>query len=720
MYTLLDWQFFRLYSTTLTGMLNRFIITLFFFSCCLSVRAQTREADSLHAIARKVPQDTTVINALLALAQSTGSDNYDSSMLYAHQALAIAEKLNDRIWQGRSNYQMGATSFAFGYAKESIGYFETAIRFLSDGDSIKYWIAKSMNGMGNAQRRLGRLKEATDSYLGAKEIYEAIGDKKGIAGTYNNLGIIFNEEGQPEKALEYYAIARKMNIEINNQSWLSKNYSNMGTAYYNMKQYDSAEVYFKLGMQMSLDLGDQHGWAQDMMNLGNVYTSKKNFGAAESQFITTLNFYRQNGYEPDMALAMHNLAGLYTATGQYDKSKLYLDSAAAISLRYEDLSSLVEIYQGYASMYSGAGDYKSAFTYYGLFATLRDSIQSTDMKNQMDQMEESLREEKLNEKNLELEQTKELQDIQLNRSNIIIASAGGGIVLVLLLAFVVFKRYQLKKKANDLLKERNLEIQKQKAIIEQKSLDISDSINYAKKIQDTVIPDTAPFLSAYADSFVLYRPRNIVSGDFYWYALSDKKNHIAVADCTGHGVPGAFMSMIGIDKMHHAVVESGISQPSKALGAVNRGLKLALRQSDDIEGMRDGMDIALIAIDHKTNTLEYAGANRPLWIIRNNELIEMNPSKVSLGGFTATAHEFSQMEFQLEKNDCIYLFTDGYADQFGGPKGKKMMTKKFREILISVCDKPLAEQKIHLEQQFDLWKGALEQVDDVCVIGIRY
>jgi len=701
-------------------MLTRFFLALIILLSCTRLSAQDQPlVDSLLLVAKKSPQDTTAINAYLALSQETIQTDYEQSMGYARSGLKIAESLDSNFWIGRCYYQMGSVCFSFGYSKEAIDHFNAAIASLEKTTHGTYWIAKSSNGRGNAERRLGRLKEATDSYLDAKKMFEALGDKKGIAGAYNNLGIIFMAEGQQEKALEYYRIARRMNIEIGNKPWLSKNLSNMGSAFYNLHEYDSAEVYFTEGLRLSLEVGDQSGWALDMTNLGNVYTSKKEYVKAKDQFTQSIAFYRESERYGDMAFVMYNLAGLYTATGEYALAKIYLDSGAAISAQYGDFANLIEIYRGYAAMYEALGDYKNAFYYQHLYFTKKDSITSSDMKNQMDQMEESLREEKLKEKNAALEQSQILQDVEINRSYIIIAAAAGGIVLVLLLAFVMFKRYQLKKKANDLLKERNLEIQLQKAIIEQKNRDISDSINYAMKIQETVLPDLTAFQARFSDSFVFYRPRDVVSGDFYWFSVSDKKSYVTVADCTGHGVPGAFMSMIGIDKISYAVLELKIATVSGILSSVNRLLKTVLKQDDLTGGMRDGMDVALISIDHEKMTLGFAGANRPVWIIRNNELITLAPSKVSIGGHTAAAYEFAEQEFALQKNDCIYLFTDGYADQFGGPKRKKMMTKKFRQIVLATAHEPMEVQKKAIAANFDSWKQDIEQVDDVCVMGIR-
>jgi tetratricopeptide (TPR) repeat protein/serine phosphatase RsbU (regulator of sigma subunit) len=693
-------------------MIPRIFAPLLFLAFSMPAFAQDQKAiDSLTLIAKKNPQDTSSVSAYLELSQATLYSGYDKSFAYAKSGLAVAEKLNDDHWKGRCYNQMGTVCFSYGLSKEAIDNYSNAISILEIKEDSSYWIAKSMNGMGNAQRKMGRTKEATDSYLYAKNIFEKLHDKKGIAGTYNNLGIIFMAEDQQEKALEYFKIARRMNIEINNIPWLAKNLSNMGNAFFNLGQYDSAEVYFNQSMKMCLELNDLGGWATDVSNLGNVYTSKKEYKKAKEQFEIALDFYRNNDQEAEMALSMSNIAGLYTETGDYEIAKQYLDSSVAIGIKYNDLVSLLAAYKSYTVMYEKSGDFENAYKYYSMYATKKDSMISSDMKGQMDQMEESLREEKLKEQNETLEHSK-------NRSNIISYTAIGGIVLVLLLAFTLFKRYQLKKKANDLLKERNREIQSQKAIIEQKSEEVSDSINYAKKIQDTLLPDLPAFHSAFKNAFIFFRPKNVVSGDFYWFSPSENKTFVAVADCTGHGVPGAFMSVIGIDKLNQAMIEFKGATPSGILASVNRQLKTVLKQDDLTGGMRDGMDIALVAIDHKKMLLEFSGANRPIWIIRNEELIELEPSKASIGGHTPASHEFSLHEFELQRNDCIYLFSDGYADQFGGPKEKKMMTKNFKKILLSLSKEPMDSQKRMIAEKFDRWKNNLEQVDDICVMGI--
>ncbi|MEW6468919.1 MAG: SpoIIE family protein phosphatase [Bacteroidota bacterium] len=265
----------------------------------------------------------------------------------------------------------------------------------------------------------------------------------------------------------------------------------------------------------------------------------------------------------------------------------------------------------------------------------------------------------------------------------------------------------------------DITLQKQnEEIIREKNKDITDSINYARKIQQSILPSEEILLRNYPDSFVLYRPKDIISGDFYWYADIGAYLLFACADCTGHGVPGALMSMIGSNFITHIVNEKEITTPDGALMELDKRVRKALRQDEEPES-KDGMDIAFCALQKEKRVLHYAGANRPLVLVRNGELREYAPSKFPIGGQFNADKKFEDNKLLLEKGDCIYLFTDGIADQFGGPKGKKFMKKRFYELLQRICSLPMSGQKSSILVAFEDWKGQLEQVDDVLVMGIR-
>ena len=311
----------------------------------------------------------------------------------------------------------------------------------------------------------------------------------------------------------------------------------------------------------------------------------------------------------------------------------------------------------------------------------------------------------------------------------------GGLLVLTVLIFCVFlirNRYRLTYKE---IKSR-LELEKSKALIQfqkeevdEKNQEIISSLRYAKRLQEALLPPKNLLDSFFKENyFILYKPRDIVCGDFYWArkikttpsnGLSKDYLLIAVADCTGHGVPGAFMSLLGSNFLHQSAAEKSINSPADALDFLNQKIITTLNHGYGDEEIRDGMDISLIAIDLDSKQLSYSGANNPVYIIRNKSLETLKPNKQAIGNMNDIVLPYDNKTTQLEPDDCIYLFTDGYADQFGGPKGKKLMRKLFEDTLIENSNKSMLMQKAALEKVFNDWKGSHDQVDDVCVVGIQ-
>ncbi len=290
-------------------------------------------------------------------------------------------------------------------------------------------------------------------------------------------------------------------------------------------------------------------------------------------------------------------------------------------------------------------------------------------------------------------------------------------IVTIVLALAVF--IAIVESSFQYLYKQQTRIESQKNIIEIKSAEITDSIRYAKRIQQAKLPNKEEIYSLFPQSFVLFKPKDIVSGDFYFFHKKDQSIFIASADCTGHGVPGAFMSMIGSEKLEDAVSNS--TDTSEILKQLNKGIKFSLHQSDSDESTRDGMDIALCSVDKENRSIKFAGANRPIWIIRNGQedIEEIKGTKSAVGGSSEDNQHFDTHVIQLQRGDTFYISTDGYADTFGGQKEKKLTTKKFKEILLSIQNKSLKEQGIHLDNYIEDWKGEIEQVDDILVIGVR-
>jgi serine phosphatase RsbU (regulator of sigma subunit) len=266
------------------------------------------------------------------------------------------------------------------------------------------------------------------------------------------------------------------------------------------------------------------------------------------------------------------------------------------------------------------------------------------------------------------------------------------------------------------LNQANSKVRETLAIIEEKNKHIIDSINYALRIQKAILPNDDEIKKALPESFILYKPKDVVSGDFYWFAERGNKKLIAAVDCTGHGVPGAFMSMIGSALLNEIVNNQKITDSDVILNKLREGIIKAMKQTGAEGENKDGMDIALCVIDE--DSIQFSGANNPLWIISNGELIETKGDKQPIGIYSNSVY-FTKSMIQPQKGDCIYIFTDGYADQFGGESGKKFKYKNLKETLLSINKKPMEEQKQILDSMIEDWKGGFEQIDDILLIGIR-
>lgn len=293
-------------------------------------------------------------------------------------------------------------------------------------------------------------------------------------------------------------------------------------------------------------------------------------------------------------------------------------------------------------------------------------------------------------------------------------------ILVIIGGFWGFVKYRTSsiKRENKILEEK---VEERTQELAQKNKDITSSIQYAKRIQLAILPPLEQIFKYFPQSFVLYKPKDIVSGDFYWFGVKDGKKIIAAVDCTGHGVPGAFMSMIGHNLLNQIISENGITEPDEILNSLHRGVQAALKQGTNVVDTSDGMDVALCCIDSKNDTLEFAGAYRPLFIVNGKKFEKIEADKSPIGGSQLDAdRKFTSHKIKINKGDTFYMASDGYADQFGGEKGKKFMVKRFNELMLAMQPQSMEEQCKTLDSTFESWRGTYQQIDDILVIGIRF
>ncbi|HTL80597.1 MAG TPA: SpoIIE family protein phosphatase, partial [Bacteroidia bacterium] len=443
-------------------------------------------------------------------------------------------------------------------------------------------------------------------------------------------------------------------------------------------------------------------------NIGQIDYLLGAYDEAGKQLKEALIQQRKDEDDYSIMSSETTLAGVYIKSNELDSALTLLNDALRRAKNLGANDNLKDIYQALSDAYNAKGNSHLALEYYKLYSDAKDSVFNAENNRALLDVQAEYENDK---------KESELQDqMKENRNKtMLLVFVSCGLLLVMLVAFLIYSRSRVKHKANVVLEQAFRDLELKSAEVVEKNKEITDSIEYAKRIQETFLVPENHFRKLVQDYFIFYRPRDIVSGDFYWSSKVSDHNIFAVADCTGHGVPGAFMSVICNDFMNQVIRDLGVVSPELILRLLDEKIKHLQGTAE----LKDGMDIALISIDTRTDKLYFAGAHRPLVIIRNGELIELKGAKCSIGEVTGAKKTFPEQEFQLQKGDCVYLFSDGFAHQFGGPKGKKFKYRRLLETLQEMYKRPMNEQGSLLTNVFNEWKSGHEQVDDVCVLGLR-
>jgi len=570
-------------------------------------------------------------------------------------------------------------------------------------------------------------EKALQYFIAAEKMAVAKSDKMTAGAAMQNIGMIYQTQTLYEKALVNYGSALNMFKEIDHKKSIASVYTSIGSLYYDLKNNEKALDYFLQSLKLMEELNDKEGIAGGLNNTAIIYEELKNYSKAMEYHKRSLKLNREHYNARAVSSSLFNIALIYNSQKEYDNAIRYIDSATIIAKQEGAIEYLKEYYNTLHEIYFQKNDFKTALHYFTLLSGVKDTLLNQDRNKQIVEMSTKYQTDKKEKENQILKQQNDLQDLSINRQRIINYSVTLGLILVLVLAFYIYRGYRQKRKANLLLEKKQIEIVSKNnelktanTIIHEKNKDITDSIKYAKRLQSAILKPESDFKDYFNDGFVLFRPKDIVSGDFYWFEKFGDLTLVAAADCTGHGVPGAFMSIIGCNLLSQAVNEYAITQPAAILNSVNKGLSKVLQQKLDKAAVTDGMDIALCTFNSEKMILEYSGAYNSLWIVRDGDLIEYSADKFPVGAFVdKEVRVFKNHIIEVKKNDMVYLFSDGFADQFGGPLGKKFKYKQFQKLFIDNYLKPSSEQRSILENSFDSWIGELEQVDDVLVIGIR-
>ena len=669
------------------------ILSLILLSCLLVLpaQAQKKAIDSLFNLLNEEKTDTSQVNILVKLSGAYTYVNAEEAQKYGDKALKMARNLKYQPGIANAYSSIGVVHSEHGHLDQAIKNYLRGLK-IAENTKNQRIVGKISLNMGTVYSKLGEIPKAKLYYGQALTIYRKLDDKNHIGTSYNNLGAIYRSEGNIDSAVIFYEMALKIFRENNNRQGMTFALGNLGITYEIIGDIKKALKYQLDVREIERQLGNKNGLAFSAISIANIYQKIRNYEAAEVYFKKALELSREIGSFELLRDSYRNLSNYYREIEDYERS--------------------LEFYQQYVNF--------------------KDSIFNKNKSEQIARMQ-TIYETDKNKKVIEIQKNKnKAQEEEIRRRGLQNTGLIAGILMIVVLVFYLYRNNMLKQKTNQILEE-------QKRLIEDKNVSITDSINYARRIQSAVLPLHEEIGKAIPEHFILWKPRDIVSGDFYWFAKTNpepvyeekmtfdgvhrvfkgvkgEKIILAAVDSTGHGVPGAFMSMIGSRLLNEIVNERGISDADEILNQLHERVRKALKQ-DENQG-HDGMDMALVVIDKDKQTMQFAGAKNPLCMVQVprekgaawQEGKKGNPEEpglvlqiikgdiMSIGGYQL----FEETKFKKTivnispkryESTTFYLFSDGYQDQFGGLKGKKFMVKRFRKLLYEIHNKPLDKTK---------------------------
>jgi len=736
--------------------LKKLIVLLIIINPLSSFSQYGELIDSLIINIRTTPDDTTKVDNLNLICKKLSTFDFDASVKYGEFALDLAQKIYYKEGGALANKNLGTAYYYQADYTNAHYFYSESLKIYKELNDTK-GTAILIRNLGSIYSQQGEYEKALKYFFESLELRLKIDDKKGIASLNNAIGLIYLEQGEDsfDKAIEYFNKSRKMYEVLENKRGIAKSYFLMGNVYskYSKPKTEEALKYFQNYLNISTELGNARMIAEANDALGAAYLETKEIDKAYTHIKKAINVFNETGSLFGLANAYFNMGSYYLIKKDSKNAEKYLLKSIKITQQINVPSIEKENSRKLAEIYRITNKPEKALEYFANYVALKDSLQNLETSKEIARLEMK-NEFNKKMKQVELEQQKKdlLAEANLKRQKLYTIGFIIALILMVGIVIVTLRSFKIKQKANKLLHEKNDEIthqnqelQQQKEEIETQKEEIEtqkeeveiqrdiaikhrkeivDSINYAQRIQEAVLPPPELAKKLLSDHFILFKPRDIVSGDFYWMKKIKNFTILAVADCTGHGVPGAFMSMLGSSFLNEIVSVRSLDSSGEILNALRNKVKKSLRQDGKEGEQKDGMDIALCIFDNETNELQFSGAYNPLYILRKqNEIDGYKLTHVKADrqpiGIHIIEKDFTTKKVQLKKDDIIYAFSDGYADQFGGKDGGKLKTKKFKELIVSISDKPMKKQKVALEHFFDKWRGDNEQLDDVLVIGMK-
>ncbi|MFL5765825.1 MAG: tetratricopeptide repeat protein [Bacteroidia bacterium] len=726
--------------------------------------------DSLLSVLNSAPNDTNRVNILKELSLEFRTDDTLKALDYAKQSMDLARRLGftkgvanayariGSVYKHQKEFEKAVKYYKLALAEfEKAKYTQGRLQTFSDiagiykqqasyDDAFDYYtrlmvlatqtkdttyLVEAHGGYANIYRYRGDYVHSLNYYLSGVSLAEAINDKKAEAGLLTNMAIIYSYQGNAKEELKIRERAMAIYIETKDSTNMIIGNNNLGEIYYEQGDKARALERFNAAMNIIQLIGEKRAGekyiGQTYEQFAIIAFDEKNYAKAKENYQKALDHMMKGKEKKATASCYGELADVAIATEKWNEAEELLMKKLNISREIEHKKGETECYQSLAKVMYGKSDYKKAYEYQSEYLKLNQELLNETSTEQLAEMQTRFETEK-KEKELQL-QTVEIanKDSEVALRTKIMYAFIGISAIFLMMAFFSMRQHRQKKRAVLMLQGQNKEmmvmnqqISFQKEIIEEKNKDITDSIHYAKHIQEAILPPDDMVYEYLKESFILYKPKDIVSGDIYWLHKQQDKIYFAAVDCTGHGVPGALMSVVAYSGLNSLMSEERIRRPADVLNNLSDNIKETFKHQYLQEQINDGMDIALCALDRKNMTLSFSGAKSPLCVVRGEELIEIKGDKHAIEGRTADfVTAYTHNEMKVQPGDCIYVFSDGYNDQFGGTKGKKFKYSQLKQLLISIASKPMHLQKAILSQTLEEWKGNLQQVDDILLIGVR-
>jgi serine phosphatase RsbU (regulator of sigma subunit) len=733
------------------------ISIIFFLFLNITIFGQN---DSLLNLLKTENTDSTKVNIYIQLSEI--QDDIDTSLVFAEKALEIAEFSEDGKLIAKSNFNIGEIYNNLGFQEKAVSYFGVAEKYYKK-NNLKKELINIYNKTGYTFEVSGDYKLAGEYYLKAYSIVEEVGSDVDKARILNSLGSVYFAQKNYDGALEYWKKALKIVEKIDYKLGISSILSNIGNVYLENKNYDATLSFYNRSLKISEEISDSAGIGVRLNNLGNLFLEKEELPKALEYYEKALKIKKAMNDYYSVTSTLYNIATIYEKQENLNSALKTINEALDIAIENDYKSLQVDLYNEKAFIYEKSKKFEKALISYYSYDSLRKEIYSKEIAEAYSQNEKRYNYDK-KEKENQLYRTEQKAKEEKQRNYVIGLIIG--VIFLIIIAITILRGYRQKKQANELLEvqkneilEKNEELSQlneeviqqrdeieaqrnkvfeQKDELEDIHKEITNSIAYAKRIQTSTLPRIELLKDVFPDSFVLLRPKDVVSGDFYWFASVENHTIITVADCTGHGVPGAFMSMLGMSLLKEIVVKEYITEPSVILRKLRKEIINALQQKGVSGEQKDGMDMALISYNHDTKQLKYAGANNPLYIVSSREIqcetaeikvVESENCSKKLYEFKADKmpiaiyvkmDRFISHEITLEEGDIIYISSDGFPDQFGGPKGKKYKYKPFKQLLLDNSKNKMDGQKEILNSTIVNWMGnTTEQIDDICIMGLK-